>query len=351
MKIDKHIEVVCSTQISLSSMSERSRLAIHRILSRHYRRVGITIVDNQSDLDGLVANSPDLVFLGLKFIPKNPALGRLDPERIWLSDYLDAHGIAYTGSAREAQELELDKSLAKGRVADFGLPTPPFLVAARHTRPAETDITLNYPLFIKPGNRGGGLGIDGDSVVNDFAQLLAKTASIATELDSDSLIEQYLPGREYSVAILKQQDLGRYFVMPIELVAQANPSGARILSGDTKSANSEGILEVPGGAIRQAVNTLALDVFHALGARDYCRIDIRLDAHGAPQFLEANLIPSLIDGYGSFPKACALNIGLGHEQMILSIVRLGLVRSHQNITLEPEPSLPGLNPAFNPLPL
>jgi hypothetical protein len=52
-----------------------------------------------------------------------------------------------------------------------------------------------------------------------------------------------------------------------------------------------------------------------------------LDAAGQPNFLEANLIPSLISGYGSFPKACLLNLGLDHPAMIRHIVELGL--AHQ----------------------
>jgi D-alanine-D-alanine ligase len=115
--------------------------------------------------------------------------------------------------------------------------------------------------------------------------------------------------------------------MPIELIAPPDKRGARILSGQVKSANTEQVIEVTDAIIKAKVTTLATNVFYALGARDYGRIDIRLDAHGTPHFLEANLIPSLISDYGSFPRACMLNIGLDYEPMILSIVRLGLARN------------------------
>jgi hypothetical protein len=62
-----------------------------------------------------------------------------------------------------------------------------------------------------------------------------------------------------------------------------------------------------------------------------------LDKTGTPQFLEANLIPSLISGYGSFPKACVLNIDLDYEPMILSIVRLALMRRLNLREYIPEP--------------
>lgn len=327
MKIHKHIEIVCSTEVTLSSMSLPSRLAILEVLSKHYDRVGITIVNNLSDLKALVALGPDLVFLGVKFIPANPALGWHDPNKIWISDYLDAHDIAYTGSSQMAHQLELNKDEAKARVHQAGLSTSPFYIARQsHTLTSE-NIALTYPLFVKPSNRGGGLGIDGLSVVNNFNQLKTKVRAIAEDMHSDSLVEQYLPGREYSVAILKKESSPGYSVMPIELVANQNAGGMRILCRETKESNEEVVLEVLDTAVRHSVGTLALDVFHALGARDYCRIDIRIDENGNPNFLEANLIPSLISGYGSFPKACILNIGLGYENMILKITRLGLMRN------------------------
>lgn len=99
-----------------------------------------------------------------------------------------------------------------------------------------------------------------------------------------------------------------------------------MLSQAVKSADREQAVAVLDKAIYSKVTALALAVFTALGARDYGRIDIRMDEHGTPHFLEANLIPSLISNYGSFPKACVINLGLDYESMILRIVRLGFGR-------------------------
>jgi len=324
--INKHIEIVCSTEIVLSSMSRESRDAILAVLSQHYDNVGITIVNNLSDLEALVERKPDLVFLGMKFIPVNPLLGLQDPDKIWINQYLGEHEIVCTGSNYLAHELELNKPLAKQCAIDAGLNTSQFYVSKQNQLQTIEDITLTFPLFIKPTNRGGGLGVDINSMVHNFEQLQSKVRSITTDFQSDSLIEEYLPGREFSVAILKDEHSAEFSVMPIELVAEADEQGMRLLSGEVKSSNTEVVLEVTNKAIRSKVCALAMNVFHALGARDYGRIDIRLDESGTPQFLEANLIPSLISGYGSFPKACVLNIDMDYEPMILSIVRLALTR-------------------------
>ncbi len=327
IKRSKHIEIVRSTQPGLSSLSEESCRAIFAVLAKNYATVGVTIVNNLSDLQALVALRPDLVFLGMKFIPEDSELGLNDPKKIWVAKYLSENNIAHTGSSHIAHELELNKPLAKQRVVAAGLKTSPFFVAGKKWLESPGGTSLPYPLFVKPANRGGGVGIDSDSVGRDATALRSKVQSIAASLQADSLVEEYLPGREFSVAILKNSLTSEFAVMPIELIAKPDKHGVRVLSEEVKSANSEQAVEVADKAIRAKVSELAFDVFVALGARDYGRVDIRLDVSATPHFLEANLIPSLISGYGSFPKACVLNLGLDYEPMILNIINLGLARS------------------------
>ena len=331
-RISKHIEIVGTTIPGFRSMGRASRQAIFDLLKKHYTRVDITIINELSELEALVERRPDLIFLGMKSIPINPELGTQDPDKIWITDYLDQQGIAYTGSNQLAQELEFDKSLAKQRMDTAEINTSPFYVAVQGEPLTADKIELEYPLFVKPTNRGGGLGIDSNSVVHTFEALHAKVQTIAEELQADSLIEQYLPGREFSVAILREENSLDLTAMPIELVAPADKQGIRILSEAIKSADAEGFMAITEPMLKAEVEELALDAFRALGGRDYGRIDIRLNKDGAPQFLEANLIPSLIDNYGSFPKACRLNKALNYSQMILRIVQLALAR-HEDALL------------------
>ena len=324
IKKSKHIEIVRSSTKGFSSMSQVSCDAIFDVLSKYFTNVGVTVVNNLSDLEALASKQPDLVFLGMKFVPANPKLGAKDPNKVWLSDYLDNKGIAYTGSSQVAHELERNKAMAKQRVFMADLKTPEYCIIERNRTFSNDDLTINFPLFVKPANRGGGLGVDSDSVAHTFEQLQSKVHSIHTNLNSDALVEEYLTGREFSVAILKEEFSDKYCVMPIELIAPPDKNGYRMLSSKVKSSNVEQVLAVCDGNVKYRVMSLAMNVFIALGARDYGRIDIRLDADDKPNFLEANLIPSLISGYGSFPKACELNLGMDYESMIIRITNLGL---------------------------
>lgn len=322
-KIQKHIEIVRSSIPALSSMSKKSCDAILNLLRQYYTQVGVTTVDNLEDLESLVLKQPDLVFMGMKYVPG----GRAGSE-IWISEYLDQHRINHTGSPKEAIELEQNKPLAKQRVQASGIKTAQYLVIENGGKFDAASTPLRFPLFIKPTGLGAGQGVDIHSVVHNVDQLHAKVASLAADFDSDALIETFLPGREYSVAILQDEDSKNLTVMPLELVAGPDLHGHRILSYELKSAPLETpVFPVTDKKVRTALIDLATDVFIALGARDYGRIDIRMDEAGVPHFLEANLIPCLIEGSGNFPKACAMNIGMSYSAMILHIVRLGLARS------------------------
>ena len=325
-KIEKRIEIVRSSNPRLSSLSEQSSNSIYEVLKKHYVSVGVTTINKSSDLPKILEADPDLVFMGINYVPLNSRMLPNSYKKRWVSEYLEKNAVAYTGSVKSARRLESNKAWAKQAVSEAGLDTAKHFVSGRSSlmsyRPR-----LNYPVFIKPVDRGGGLGIDSNSLAHNSNEMKLKVESIAKTFYSNSIVEEYLPGREFSVAILKKEWSDGYHLMPLELIAPLGKSGARFLSSEVKSGNTEDFTAVTDPTIKLKVNELALGAFLALGARDYGRIDIRLDGYGTPHFIEANLTPSLIAGYGSFPKACMLNIGLGYEQMILTIVRLAMLRA------------------------
>jgi D-alanine-D-alanine ligase len=321
-------------------MSQKSCDAIFGVLSKHYEKVGVTVLNTPADLEVLLSLKPDLVFIGMKFVVDDLSLDPKDAKKIWVSDFLDQHSITYTGSDRLANELERDKSIAKQRIIDSNLKTAPYIVVKRDQLIRDLKITLNYPLFVKPTDRGGGMGIDTESVVHNPNQLQDKINNISSRYLSDSLVEEYLTGREFSVAILKKEFSDEYMLMPVEKISPKDKNGDRLLSGEIKSADSVCDAEVVDENIRAKITKLAVNVFHALGARDYGRIDIRLDKSGEPNFLEANLIPGLIKGTGSFPKACLLNCDIDHEEMLLRIVKLAFNRAKTEETKEQAKNLP-----------
>jgi D-alanine-D-alanine ligase len=328
-KLPLRIEVIRSNTKALSAMSLESATGIIETLRRHYTDVVLTHIDNEQDLNQLIERKPDLAFLGMPYVRSESGLHA----KIWISDALEKNGIRHTGSGKFSHRLGLNKHLAKQRMIESGLQTSPFQIIRRENEEIINEGKLTFPLFVKPSNKGGGQGIDEFSVVRTVEELRAKVQTIHERHRADALVEEFLVGREFSIAVIGNHHSEKLTAMPIELVAVKDKNGERMLSKAVKSSNEEGVLAVTDPLERQRLKTFAINVFHALGARDYGRIDVRFDKFGVPHFLEANLIPSLIDGYGSFPKAYEMNLGLDYETMLMQIVRLALDRESKKIVL------------------
>src|SRR3989344_1300296 len=214
-KVNKYIEIVGSTNPRLNAMALDSRLTIAATLRKHYTKVGITIVNNMDDLQALVAKKPDLVVLGMKLVLLDSSKSYDDSPKMWLSSYLKENNIKFTGSDTDALVLEFDKHDAKQKVIDAGLQSSAYFISRiDQLIPAHT---LRFPLFVKPTNRGDSKGIDEKSVVYSEAELRSKILSIHNDFSSDALIEEYLPGREISVAVIKLPALDKLLAMPIEI--------------------------------------------------------------------------------------------------------------------------------------
>jgi D-alanine-D-alanine ligase len=322
-KSNKYIEVVGSSNPRLNAMAPDARQTIAATLRKHYAEVGTTIVNNMDDLEALVAKKPDLVVLGMKLVLLDPTKSYDDSPKVWLSSYLEENGIAYTGSDTDALALEFDKHEAKQKTIDAGLRSSAFFISTIAKPTFNHD--LQFPLFVKPTNRGDSKGVDEHSVVYSGADLQAKILSIHNDCGSDALIEEYLPGREFSVAVIRQLHSDDLLAMPIEITTPADKRGHSFLSEAVKEADTEKVLAIHDHELKDSLSTLAIGVFRALGSRDYGRIDMRLDSYGQPSFIEANLMPGLSD-HGYLARCFYLNNRTSYQNMILDIVALGFRR-------------------------
>lgn len=335
-KINQYIEIVVSTDQRLNFMAQDTRQTIASALRKRYTKVGISIVNNMEDLENLVAKKPDLVVPGMRHVLLDPSKGFEASPKVWLSTYLDQNNIAFTGSDRNAITLQANKQASKQAVINAGLQSTAYFIA-KLGQPVPNH-QLTYPLFVKPNNRGGGVGIDEQSVVRSDVDLKAKIQSIHSSFSTNALVEEYLPGREFSVAVVRQPYSNELLAMPIEIAAPTDGNGHSFLSEAVKKADTEMVLKVNDAALKNSINSLAIGVFKALGAQDYGRIDVRLDAAGNPSFIEANLHAGL-STHGYLARCFYLNEQISYADMILAIVALGLERSQPAYIQTPQAEL------------
>ena len=326
MKKNMYIEIVRAHDVHFSSMGLKSGEMIKATLSKYYSDVRLSTISDRADLRALVARNPDLVILGLKRVQDKNLM-------IWVSEFLDQHNINYTGSVKSAMELDLNKARAKTIMQQHDIPTSDFFTARPGQFETKEKLPLNFPLFIKPHNQGGGMGIGPDSIARKFSDFEEKVASIFAEYNTFALVENYLEGREFSVALLGSGYGAELMVMPIELITTPNKLGDRILGQAVKSEDNERAIAITDSAIHTQVSDLARVIYKTLGARDYGRIDMRMDKHGKAHFMEANLTPGIAnnDFVSYFMRACELNQNMDYKDVILSLTELALARNNERV--------------------
>ena len=246
---------------------------------------------------------------------------------------LDLLGIPYTGSDPLSLGLCLDKRRTKEILAHNDIATPHFAVV---NSPAEVPSRLRYPLMVKPTLEGSSKGITDQALVENRRQLVTQLEWVLKTYDQPALVEEFLPGREFTVALLGNgHDLS---VLPIvEINFDTLPAGVKpIYSYEAKwlwdqEENPLQIFTCPANipsGLRLQIEELCRNAFRALGCRDWCRIDVRLDVHGRPNIIELNPLPGILprpEQNSCFPKA-ARAVGMSYQEMILAVVDAALSR-------------------------
>ena len=286
------------------------------ILDNQHAGVRLSLVSSKSDLQEIVDRQADLVILCVKYIFDDPR-----GEVVWLSNFFDRNDVLHSGSDFKTLDFDSNKSIAKTLLRNKGVATAESFLARPEQYGRDCPLPLGFPLFVKPLDAANGNGIDDSSIVRDLSSFEAQVRSVVHSYGRAALVERVLPGREFTVAVFGEASGQPPQAMPVEIIVKPNLHGDRILGAKAKAENRE-TLHAVHGALRSQIAEFALRAFVALGARDFGRIDIRLDAQGIPHFLEANLVPGMKKDCSYFPEACRIDAGLSYRDVIFKIFSL-----------------------------
>jgi D-alanine-D-alanine ligase len=236
---------------------------------------------------------PDFVF--------NIAEGLYGPNReSHVPAICEYFGIPCHASDPMTLSLTLDKGRAKEIMSYYGVPTAPFVVI--ESKAEARRVKLPFPVFAKPALEGSGKGITVRNVCHTRAELAALTGDLLKAYRQPILVESYLSGPEFTVAVLGNGDEARCLPI-VGLRFDCLPEGAPPIYGyeakwlwDTLEDPLE-IYECPARIPEDFANEIraaALGAYHALGCRDWCRIDIRCTAEGQPMVVELNPLPGIL---------------------------------------------------------
>jgi D-alanine-D-alanine ligase len=224
-------------------------------------------------LDGLAADGVDGVFNLAEGIG-----GRGRESQVPAT--LEMLGVPCTGSDPVAIGMTLDKALAKLMAKAHGIATAPWVVAATGNR---QPTTLRYPLFVKPAAEGSSMGVTAKSLCKNEPELNDAVARVGVY--GPALIEEYLPGNEYTVGIVGGEVIGVMQVVPKK--AEENFFYSIEVKRDYKNRVDYRIVDEP------RVAAVALAIWRAFGLRDVARIDVRCDRDDVPNFVEVNPLPGV----------------------------------------------------------
>ena len=215
---------------------------------------------------------------------------------------LDQYRIPYVFSGPVIMGVSLNKYLTRLVVAAAGVPVCPGIIA-NTVRDLDDLSALEFPLFVKPVAEGTGKGITTRSLVRDRESLVSLVQELLTNYNQPVLVEEYLPGREFTVGVTGNGAEAKV-TGGMEVICRDNlPYSVEV------KENYENYVtyRVYDEDMRSECDAVALGAWRALGAVDAGRVDMKADRNGRMCFIEANPLAGLNPVHSDLPMLSRLN--------------------------------------------
>jgi D-alanine-D-alanine ligase len=270
---------------------------------------------------GLRELQPDVIFNLFEGLGD---YGDTEAHAVGLIDWL---GIPYTGSNYQTLCLARNKPLTKHLLRSAGLPTADFLAVQSLPVP---EFTLNWPVIVKPGAEDASVGVDQGSVVTDRQQLEDRVAHLLQTYGPPVMIEEFIRGREFNVALIEFPDLQTLPISEICFTSK-DPDYWPIVTYEAKwKPESRDFKATPprypaeiSPRLAARLSRLAREAYRLLGCRDYARVDFRVRG-GKPYILEVNPNPDYSPNAG-LAKGLS-TAGWTYNQFTVELVQQTLAR-------------------------
>lgn len=227
---------------------------------------------------------------------------------------LDQYRIPYVFSGPVVMGVSLNKYLARLVVEAAGVPVCPGIIAST-VKDIDQASALAFPLFVKPVAEGTGKGITTRSVVRDHDSLVTLVTELLATYQQPVLIEEYLPGREFTVGVTGSGAEAKV-TGGMEVICRDNlPYSVEV------KENYENYVRytVYDEEIREECDAVALGAWRALSAVDAGRVDMKADRNGRMCFIEANPLAGLNPIHSDLPMLSRLN-GMSFDTLMARIM-------------------------------
>lgn len=221
---------------------------------------------------------------------------------------LEYLGLPYTGSGVLGSALAMDKVRCKHLFKSAGLSTSPYVVVdANQAVDCQAIMSEFGKVMVKPSHEGSSIGMSQASNAQELEQALIE----AFKFDSQVLVERWITGREFTVAVLGNE------VLPV--IEMTTPRG--FYDYQAKYQSSETQYHCPAALTAEQTATLqalAKQAFDLVGANGWGRVDAMQDQNGQFYLLEVNTVPGMTEK--SLVPMAAKAVGLTFEQLVVRIL-------------------------------
>lgn len=229
---------------------------------------------------------------------------------------LDSYKIPYVFSGAVTLGISLNKAFTKRIIRDAGILTPDFIVV--NSLSDIDSCTLPYPLFAKPVAEGTGKGIEGKSLISNKSALKETCLAILEQYNQPVLVEEFLPGREFTIGVIGNK-LNARVVGGMEILYTTR--AGNIYSYFNKENYKDLIKYIPvEGKLLDDCAAISLKVWNVLNSHDGGRVDLRMDKEGKINFLEINPLAGLNPVHSDLP-ILARFYGISYTQLIGEIMQ------------------------------
>jgi D-alanine--D-alanine ligase len=258
----------------------------HGIVATGHEYVFVEADENFAE--NIKAAKPDLVF--------NRAEGlKGDSRESHVPAILEMLEIPYVGANVLTTAICLNKAWTKKVLLYQDIFTPKFYVC-KNLQEAKK-ITEGFPYILKPNEEGSSIGITEENVVHDKTQLHTRLKQMLVEYQQQILIEQFIEGREFSTGLLGRAGEVPEVLAILEIDFSKFPEVGGVFGQRAKTVlDSLDHYICPAQIPEKLKNTLerlSRDIWYALDAKDFARIDFRMNGAGKLFFLEINPLPGM----------------------------------------------------------
>ena len=226
---------------------------------------------------------------------------------------LEYLGVPYTGSGVAGSAIGMDKLRSKRLAQAIGVASPD---ALQLDGPQDFELALErlrLPIIVKPATQGSSVGMT--KVAS--AEALPAAYAAASAVDRSVFAEQWISGREYTVALLQGAALPS---IRIETPRAFYDYEAKYFRDDTRYLCPSGLSQ----PAEQHLQSLALAAFAAAGGEGWGRADFMMDAAGRPLLLEVNTVPGMTS-HSLVPMA-ARAAGIDFDELVWRVLETSFVR-------------------------